>query len=451
MTNLATQRYPGPISTQMIDELQRYVVMDPQPFAIDLSQCHGSYLGTVDGQSVLDFGGYYGSKLIAHNHPELSDPDYQRRLFLAANNKVPNPDFLTRECLDYYRLLLRLAPACMKRSKTLEAYVVNSGAEAIENVMKYLINLHHQRHPTNSATVGKRRFIYFDNAFHGRTIAALNVTQIAHDPLITEDFRGLVRGNLQVPFPSIDADASHQVNDAKSQKSLKIIEACLQKYPGEIVGILVEPIQGAGGHNVAQGRFFVELSELAHRYNTCLAFDEVQTAGGQLGDIFACDQWYLPHPPQAVAVGKKFANGVVYMLETMDDRGVLDSTWGGSLSDMVRFCQEWKIVEQEKLIDKVMNKADRMLRGLLGLQRQFPTLLHNIRGAGLYQGFSIRGDGKAGRLIDLALQEQNLFLLGAGLRSIRLRPSLSVTENEIDELMIRLTACLNRLISDSLE
>ena len=54
--------------------------------------------------------------------------------------------------------------------------------------------------------VGMRRFIYFDNAFHGRTIFALNITQIPHDPLITEDFRGFVQGNLQVPFPAADVE-----------------------------------------------------------------------------------------------------------------------------------------------------------------------------------------------------------------------------------------------------
>ena len=69
------------------------------------------------------------------------------------------------------------------------------------------------------------------------------------------------------------------------------------------------------------------------------------------------DQLELPYPPQAIASAKKMGNGVLYMLESMDDEGVLDSTWGGNLADMVRFCQELKIVRDERLIEQVPAKA----------------------------------------------------------------------------------------------
>ena len=127
LRNAPAPGYPGPASAPLIAELQRYVVMDPQPFVLDLERCHGMYLATVDGQHIFDWGGHYASRLIGHNHPRMLEPDYVRRLVRAANNKVPNPDFLTRECLDYYRLLYELAPACM-RNPHLEVYAVNSGA-----------------------------------------------------------------------------------------------------------------------------------------------------------------------------------------------------------------------------------------------------------------------------------------------------------------------------------
>jgi len=97
--------FPGPISRPLLDELGRYVIADPYPFALDLERCHGLWLVTVDGQEVFDWAGYYGSKLLGHNHPRLADPAYLRRLALAAANKVPNPEFLTTQCLAYYRLL----------------------------------------------------------------------------------------------------------------------------------------------------------------------------------------------------------------------------------------------------------------------------------------------------------------------------------------------------------
>ncbi|MEI9905684.1 MAG: hypothetical protein WDN06_18430 [Asticcacaulis sp.] len=70
-------------------------------------------LATVDGDRLTDWCGLYGSKLLGYNHPHLNTPDYVREIVLAANNKMANPDFLTPQCLDYYRLLHRLAPKCM--------------------------------------------------------------------------------------------------------------------------------------------------------------------------------------------------------------------------------------------------------------------------------------------------------------------------------------------------
>lgn len=436
------QRQPvsGAVSAAMLAELRRYVVMDPQPFAIDPQRCHGSWLVSVDGQAILDFGGYYGSKLIAHNHPGLYDADYVQRLVTAANNKIPNPDFLSADCLAYYRRLFEIAPRCMC-GHAIELYAVNSGAEAVENMVKYLINLHDEKQLARGRLVGTRRFIYFDSAFHGRTIFALNITQVPHDPLITEDFRGLVQGNLQVPFPAMDADALPEDNAARARRSLEIVEDCLRRYRGEIVGIIIEPIQGAGGHRVAPPEFFQGLSRLAHDYDTYLGFDEVQTAGGQLGTMFAIDQYDLPYPPQAVAVGKKFANGVVYMLHTMHDQGILDSTWGGSLADMVRFVREMQIVAEEGLIEQVPLKAQHLVEGLGALRRRHPELIANVRGTGLYQGFSTCGY-PAGALADLALRCEDLLLLTAGPTSIRLRPTLSVSHDDIDLLLEKLERCL---------
>ena len=440
-------KYPGKISQQMLEELSHYVIATPKPFVVDLEHSEGMWLATVDGQRVFDWAGYYASKLIGHNHPRLYEPEYLKKLARAANNKVANPDFLTPECLEYYRLLHELAPQCM-RNPRLEVYVVNSGAEAVENMMKYLINLHHHKLLRKGRIPNPRRFIYFDQAFHGRTVFALNVTQVAHDPIVTKDFHGFIPGNIQVPFPAIDTSLPESENRARTQRSLEIVEDFLQRYQGEVVGIIVEPLQGAGGHRVALPEFFRGLSELAHEYDVYLGFDEVQTAGGQTGTFFACDQFDLPYPPQAVATAKKLGNGVVYMLYPMEDRGVLDSTWGGTLADMVRFVQEMKIVREERLIEQVPEKAAVLVEGLNTLAQRYPDLIYNVRGLGLYQGFSVRQPEHRQRLLDIALQEEDLLLLGAGTDTIRLRPSLSVTIEDIHLFLQKLDRVLKRVRSE---
>ncbi|HOJ23267.1 MAG TPA: aminotransferase class III-fold pyridoxal phosphate-dependent enzyme [Armatimonadota bacterium] len=441
--NAGRPSFPGPASAAMIAELDRYVLADVRPFVIDLARCHGMWLATIDGQEIFDWAGYYASKLIGHNHPGLYEPEYVERLVRAANNKVANPDFLTPECLEYYRTLHRLAPECM-RNPHLEVYAVNSGAEAVENMMKYFINLYHQRHGGQRPPDRTHRFLYFEQAFHGRTIFALSVTQTV-DPVATKDFHGFIPGNVQVPFPAIDTSLPKSENRRRTEEALQTVAALLERFQGEVVGIVTEPIQGAGGHRCAEPEFFQGLSRLAHEHSVFLGFDEVQTAGGPTGALFMADQLDLPYPPQAIATAKKFGAGVVYMLHPMEDRGVLDSTWGGSLADMVRFVQEMKIVEREGLIPAAARKGELLADGLRALSCRFPELVRNVRGMGLYQGFSLPTPEVRARLIQTALQQENLLLLGAGCRSIRTRPNLSVTEEEIGLFLEKLERCLTAL------
>lgn len=434
-------RFPGPLSAALLSELDRYVRAEPRPFALDLKRGHGMFLVTVDGQELFDWAGYFGSKLIAHNHPRLYEPEYAARLLTAANNKVGNPDFLTPECVAYYRLLYELAPRCMAGPE-LEVYAVNSGAEAVENMMKYLINLHRERLLASGKREGAKRFVYFDQAFHGRTVFALNVTRLRQDPTMTKDFHGIVPDNIQVPFPYLDNSRPVAESEARAQSSLAAIEAVLEQHADEVVAVIVEPLQGAGGHRVAPASFFPQLSSLCHRYQTQLGFDEVQTAGGQTGTFFVVDGLHLPHAPRAVATGKKLGNGVVYMQRTMTDRGILDSTWGGTLADMVRFVQEMTIVRDERLIEAVPEKTEYLTRVLQKLNADFPELIYNVRGIGLYQGFSLQKPAHKGLLVRLALEREQMVLLGAGTRSIRLRPHLNVTTADIDELDVRLRRLL---------
>ncbi len=435
--------YPKADSQRMLDELSRYVIAEPYPFVVDLENSKGLWLATVDGDRIMDWCGLYGSKLIGYNHPRLYEAEYARQLVIAANTKMANPDFLTPQCLAYYRLLHRLAPKCMRGN--VEVYAVNSGAEAVENMMKYLINLHHKKQQAKGHPVLNHRFIYFDQAFHGRTVYALNITKLANDPIATRDFQGIIQGNLQVPFPEYDARRSDAENEAVVDQALATIEFFMRNHGDEIAGVILEPLQGAGGHRLALKRFYQGLSALCQRYDIGWGLDEVQTSGGQTGAVFTIDLFDVPYPPQAVASAKKFGNGVVYMLKSMEDIGVLDSTWGGTLADMVRFVQEWSIVEDEGLLELVPAKAERLARGLEALVERNRHLISNVRGLGLYQGFTLNDRTHKGRLVDLALETEDLLLLGAGTDSIRFRPPLDVTEAEIDEMLVRLERALGRL------
>jgi len=309
-------------------------------------------------------------------------------------------------------------------------------------MMKYFINLHLQKSSSQGEHPTRSRFVYFEQAFHGRTVFALNVTQLAHDPVITRDYHGFGHGNFQIPFPALDSTLTESENRGRMDEALSQLEGILKEHGDETVGIIVEPLQGAGGHRLAYPEFYRQLSEMAHRFEVSLGFDEVQTAGGQTGTFFAIDQFDLPYPPTAVAAGKKLGCGVVYMLYPMDDHGVLDSTWGGTLADMVRFVQEMRIVREEGLIESFAEKTERLVAKLNDLAFRYPDIMHNVRGMGLYQGFSLASPGIKAKLMEAALEE-GLLLLGAGPTTIRLRPNLNVTAEDIDLLAEILERCLS--------
>lgn len=440
----AGKQYPGPKSWEMLQEIRRYVLVEPYPFVMDLPKCEGMYIATVDGQRLLDFAGFFGAKLIGYNHPRMFEPDFLKRLQYAGITKTPNPDLLTPECLAFYRKLHEIAPRCM-RNPQLEAYAINSGAEAVENMMKYLINLHAEKCQKRETDVRTARFIYFDSAFHGRTVFALNVTQLEHAPVVTRGFQGIIPGNLRMAFPAVDAERDDELNTRETQHALADLDSVMRRHGPEIVAVIIEPIQGAGGHRVAQPEFFRGLSELCHKHDVYLGLDEVQTAGGQTGDFFMADQLDLPHPPQVIATGKKLGCGVIYMLRPMHDRDVLDSTWGGSLCDMVRFVQEMKIVREEQLIEAVPEKAKHLCAVLDRVIANHKDLVGNRRGMGLYQGFTLREPSDRARLLAIARETQHLLLLGAGADTIRLRPCLHVSKDHIDLFGEKLDAALAQL------
>lgn len=426
--------FPKPISRAILDEMGGYVIFDPYPFVLDLEKGHGMYLTTVDGDELFDWAGFYGSRLIGHNHPDLYEPEYVRRLTVAANNKTANPDFMTRECLAFYRLLHKHAPKVMNKD-SLEVYAVNSGAEAVENMMKYMIARFNKKCQDQGRLPAHRRFLYFDKAFHGRTVFALGVTQTM-DPIATKDFQGLgSSGNIKLPFPSVGSSHSPEEAAEITERALQMVEMALSQMSEEIVGIIIEPIQGAGGQRCALPEFFQGLAKLAHQYNVYVGYDEVQTAGGVTGEMFAIDHFDLPYAPIAVASGKKFGAGVLWMQEPLEDVGILDSTWGGTLADMVRVVQEFEIVEREQLVIQASEKGAYLREKLLGLTKKYPKLIRNVRGMGLYQGFQLDSPERKRFFIEEALMRHKTILLGAGLISLRFRPNLSVTYQDIDRLI----------------
>lgn len=425
-------KFPGAISKTLLDEFDQLGIVQTRPFVIDLASSRGMNIATVDGHTIIDWAGFYGSRLLGYNHAAYSEPAFRERLMSAALTKTANPDFVTPELIDYYRFLHRIAPKSMDPS-TLRVYTVNSGAEAVENALKYCVNRYFHKYGPGKPNP---RFMSFDGGFHGRTVYALSVTDMPHNPAATRDYHRLVGRTRWVPFPAPDMNSV--------SIAIELIKVALKRYGDGLAGIIVEPMQGAGGHNVTLPLFFQILSELAHQHDVPLIFDEVQTAGGQCGSMWMIDQFDLPHSPTCVVSAKKLGCGVLYMNDLIPDSGVLDSTWSGHIVDMVRVPHEFDIIDREGLIDAVGGKTRCLTDGLQELQARHPVVT-NIRGTGLYQGFSLPSRVIRDEIVERALQEQDLLLLRAGTDTIRFRPNICVTTDDIDDLIERLDHTLRTL------
>jgi L-lysine 6-transaminase len=136
------------------------------------------------------------------------------------------------------------------------------------------------------------------------------------------------------------------------------------------------------------------------------------------------------------------------MLDHLVDVGVLDSTWGGPLVDMVRATREIGIMKRERLIEETARLGKVLTAGLLDVEKRYPDCLINVRGLGFVQGFTVlpaHTGAARDLLLKIALRQYLLLMLDAGKSSVRLRPNLSTSRADVERFLSVLEQCLKRL------
>src|SRR5262249_53736017 len=228
------------------------------------------------------------------------------------------------------------------------------------------------------------------------------------------------------------------------------IERAFLDNPDDIAAVLIEPIQGEGGDNHFRPEFFGELRRLADTYDAMLIVDEVQAGVGITGKMWAHE--HMGVKPDMLCFGKKLQMGGVmcgtriHEVDTNVFRksGRINSTWGGNLADMVRATAYLEIIQEEDLIGNAARMGEVLLAGLHAIQRKHASLVSNVRGRGLMCAFDIVTGEKRDRMKSLG-HDQGGIMPGGGERSIRCRPSLNVTREDIDEGLEKIDRCLARL------
>lgn len=365
-------------------------------FNIEIVKGKGCHVWDTEGNEYLDLYGGHAVISVGHSHPTYVK---------AITEQVNKLGFYSNSVIN--SLQQKLADKLGKASgyDDYSLFLINSGAEANENALK-LASFHNR----------KKRVLAFKHAFHGRTSAAVRVTD---NPKIIAP----VNEDLAVTYLPL--------NDAAA------VEAELKK--GDVSSVIIEGIQGVGGIQLPADTFMQELRALCTRYNACLILDEIQSGYGRSGKFFA--HQYAGIKPDLITVAKGIGNGfpmsgLLISPEFKPIYGMLGTTFGGNHLACAAAIAVLEIMENEKLIDNAANVGAFLLEEL----HKLPGI-KEIRGRGLMIGIEFEESIKEVR--QKLLFEEKVFTGVAGTNTIRLLPPLCLSMDEAKEFLVRFRKVLN--------
>jgi L-lysine 6-transaminase len=256
--------------------------------------------------------------------------------------------------------------------------------------------------------------------------------------------------NPKLSFPVTD----YVLDSVKKKEELAVqqIKKALNDNPDDIAAIIIEPIQGEGGDCQFRDEFFVALRELCDENEMLLIMDEVQTGVGITGKWWAHQHYSIK--PDIISFGKKAqVCGLLAgkRVEEVDDHvfsesSRINSTWGGNLTDMVRFQIILEIIEKEDLLSNAEKMGDLLLREMHNLCEEFPAFITNARGKGLFAAFDLPSQTERNNLIN-KLHENKLLILPSGDESVRFRPHLNVTKEDLLEAMTIIKSTVKNVLN----
>ena len=359
-------------------------------FNIEIVKGKGCHVWDKEGNEYLDLYGGHAVISVGHSHPTYVK---------AISEQVSKLGFYSNSVIN--SLQQTLADKLGKASGYDEysLFLINSGAEANENALK-LASFHN----------GKKRVLAFQHSFHGRTSAAVRVTD---NPKIIAP----VNEGLDVSYLPLNDKAA--------------VEAELKK--GDVSSVIIEGIQGVGGIQVPTDDFLQELRSLCTKYQAVLIIDEIQSGYGRSGKFFA--HQYAGIRPDMITVAKGIANGFPMGAVLISPRfkpiyGMLGTTFGGNHLACAAAIAVLDIMHDEGLVANAEKVGSYLLEEL----HKFPGI-KEIRGRGLMIGIEFEEPIKEIR--SKLLFEQKVFTGVAGTNTIRLLPPLCLSMEEAAEFISR--------------
>ena len=418
--------------------LEKYLLVDGFDFVLDLKKSKGCRIyDSKENKYLLDCFSFFASAPLGCNHPKLVTPEFIKKLGELAVNKPTNSDIYTTEMAEFVDSFVKYAvPDYFKH-----LFFVSGGALGVENGLKTAFDWKIRKNieKGKSETLGTQ-VIHFKEAFHGRTGYTLSMTNTfnTNKTKYFTKFNWPRITNPKITFP-LNTENLEKVKDLEKQ-AISEIEKSITENPDDIAALIIEPVQGEGGDNHFRKEFFLELRRICNENEIMFMLDEVQTGVGLTGKMWAYEHYDIK--PDILAFGKKTQVCGIMVGDRVDEiednvfkvSSRLNSTWGGNIIDMVR-CQKYlEVIDEEKLVKNAEIQGKRLLEGILEISQKYPNKISNARGLGLMCAFDLE-DPEKRDMLQKKLYKAGLVVISCGASTIRFRPPLIISSDEINEAL----------------
>jgi putrescine aminotransferase len=380
----------------------------------------GAVFRDVNGKEFLDMLGGFGIYNVGHRNPKV---------LKAVRQQLDRQAIHSQELIDPLRTYLAHLVALITPGDLQYAFLTNSGTESVEGCLKMAM-----------LATGRHHFIGAVGGFHGKSLGALGGTSKA---VFREPFLPLLNWT-HVPFGDVDA--------------LKMIMQCSDFSGDRVAAVVLEPIQGEGGINVAPPGYLSAARELCDRYGAMLVFDEIQSGMGRTGKLFACEHDRVH--PDLMALGKGFGGGVmpigacVGTAKTweryIENPFLHTTTFGGNPLACAAAIATINILLEDDLPNEAGAKGDYLLPRLTDLASKYPKVMRGARGRGLMLGMEF-ADNELGYAVAKNLFARNILISGTYInaRVLRIEPPLIITYEQIDRFLTALEQALAQVCKEN--
>lgn len=414
------------------ERLAKHILADGYPIVMDMDKSHGSYVVDENGVEYLDLFSMFASTAIGYNHPHLmSKIDFLGR---NAVNKPAMSDIYTKDYADLIDTFERVA-----MPKELQyLFFISGGTLAVENALKAAFDWKTRLNFSKGIEQEAGEVIHFKQAFHGRSGYTLSLTN-TKDPRKYDYFPKFNWPRIENPkiqYPVTEDNLCKTIEHEK--QAIEQIEKVLSDRKNKIACIIIEPIQGEGGDNFFRKEFFQKLREICDKEEIILIFDEVQTGMGMTGKMWAFQHYDVI--PDIISFGKKTqVCGILANKEKLDqipnnvfkESSRINSTFGGNYIDMLRFKLILEVIEQEKLVENAAEKGKYIINKLNEIAKETKKI-HSVRGLGLFIAFDFISDEFRSEFIKTCF-DNHMIILPCGENSVRMRPHLNISEEDVDK------------------